>query len=104
MHIAQSVLDISEHFAQIELAVRLPCVIGMIWFFVRDNECLKWEVRKNDSGFTVSLDHPGGSRSVQTISTPEQLLAQFHAVPQALLLAGWRLPSICRDAAAGAQL
>jgi hypothetical protein len=61
----------------------------MVWFFERGSERLHLAIRRNAAAYEVHVEQPDGTRSVEFVGAAKQLVEQIHAVPQALIAAGW---------------
>jgi hypothetical protein len=62
----------------------------VVWFFERGSECLTLDVRRDAAAFEVHVQEPDGRRTMAFSGAADQLVEQLHAVPQALVAAGWR--------------
>lgn len=63
----------------------------MVWLFERGSECLTLDIRRNAATYAVHVQHADGTRTLTFGGAAEQLVDQIHAVPQALIAAGWHL-------------
>lgn len=62
----------------------------MVWFFDRGSEQLTLQVGRNATSYELHVQHRDGTRTLAFAGSVEHLVEQIHAVPQALLAAGWR--------------
>lgn len=62
----------------------------MVWFFERGSERLRLAIRRNAAAYEVHVQQPDGTRTIEFVGAAQQLVEQIHAVPQALMAAGWR--------------
>lgn len=62
----------------------------MVWFFERGSDSLTLEICPNAAAYEVHVQHAVGRRTLEFVGAAEQLVEAIHALPQALIAAGWR--------------
>lgn len=63
----------------------------MVWFFHKDGDIARCEVRRGGTGFEVAVQaSPRAPELIYQAGTPRELFAQMEAAPRRLLADGWR--------------
>jgi hypothetical protein len=64
----------------------------MIWFFARDAERLRYEIRRaaDDESYELAVEFPDGTAEVEEVRDPADLLARCAERALGLKDAGWR--------------
>ena len=64
----------------------------MIWFFDRDDERIRYEIRRaaSDDAYELVLTFPDGRTQVDRIGDPAELLERCAEIGRALKDDGWR--------------
>lgn len=62
----------------------------MVWFFDRGSEQLTLQIGRNAPRYELHVRRSDGTRVLAFVGAVDHLVEQLHAVPQALLAAGWR--------------
>jgi hypothetical protein len=64
---------------------------GMIWFFERDGEELRYEIRRDRTGrYRLIITRPDGSESIEEVGEAARLLERSAELINALHGDGWR--------------
>ena len=71
----------------------------MYWFFERNGERLRWEIRRDaaGAGYELVVTPPGGPEATERFADPTALIERSLALQQSLLDEGWRSPDALRD-------
>ena len=65
---------------------------GMIWFFDRDGERLRYEILRDRSGrYRVVITRPDGSESVEEVDEPTELVERSVQLMNSLRGDGWKV-------------
>jgi hypothetical protein len=66
---------------------------GMIWFFDRDGEKLRYEISHDRSNghYRVIITHPDGSESVEEVDEPTVLIERSVELMNSLRGDGWKV-------------
>jgi len=67
--------------------------IRMIWFFDRDGQRLRYEIRRGraDGRYRVVITQPDGSESVEEVKEPTELIERSVHLMNALRGDGWKV-------------
>jgi len=65
----------------------------MIWFFDRDGERLRYEIRRSraEGRYRVVITQPDGTESVEEVQEPTELVERSAQLLQALRNDGWKV-------------
>lgn len=65
----------------------------MIWFFDRNGERLRYEIRRNraDGHYRVIITRPDGTESVEEVDEPAALIERSVALMNTLRGEGWKV-------------
>ena len=65
----------------------------MIWFFDRDGQRLRYEIRRNPQtdGYELEIIYPDGRREVEKMRGPSDLLKRCAELADDLRIEGWKL-------------
>ena len=65
----------------------------MIWFFDRNGEKLRYEIRRDrtDGRYRVVITHPDGTESVEEVDEPTELIQRSVELMNSLRGDGWRV-------------
>ena len=68
-------------------------VSGMIWFFDRNGEKLRYEISHDRAAgrYKVIITHPDGSESVEEVDEPTELIERSVELMNSLRGEGWRV-------------
>lgn len=66
----------------------------MIWFFERQDDRLRHEIRRADAVYELVITNPDGSESVEAFEDPMLLMERSMRLRQTLLEQGWRPPGL----------
>jgi hypothetical protein len=78
-------------------AIRLPRLLyardGMIWFFDRDGERLRYEISRDRVAgrYRVVITRPDGSESIEEVDEPGELIERSVALMNSLRSDGWHV-------------
>lgn len=65
---------------------------GMIWFFDRDGERLRYEILRDRGGrYRVVITRPDGSESVEEVDEPTELIERSVQLMNSLRGDGWKV-------------
>jgi hypothetical protein len=65
---------------------------GMIWFFDKDGERLRYEILRDRSGrYRVVITRPDGSESVEEVDEPTELIERSVQLMNSLRGDGWKV-------------
>ena len=66
---------------------------GMIWFFDRDGEKLRYEIShdRKVGRYRVVITHPDGTESVEEVDEPTELIERSVELMNSLRGDGWRV-------------
>jgi hypothetical protein len=67
----------------------------MVWFFSRDGERLRYEIRRtaDDAGYELAVAFPDGRVEIEELNDPAALLDRCAELAQGLKREGWRGPA-----------
>ena len=65
----------------------------MIWFFDKDGETLRYEIRRDraDGKYRVVITRPDGTESVEEVDEPSALIERSVQLMNSLRSDGWRV-------------
>ena len=71
----------------------------MYWYFERNGQQLRWEIRRDagGTGYELVVTPPDGPEATEHFTDPTALVERSLALQQSLLDDGWRSPHNLRD-------
>jgi hypothetical protein len=65
----------------------------MIWFFDREGQRLRYEIRRtaDDQGYELEVSYPDGRKEVEQMVEPSDLLQRCADLAKSLNEEGWRV-------------
>ena len=73
---------------------RPDTLLGMIWFFERQQARLSYEIRRATEGteFELVITHPDGSQHIEAFTETTLLMERSLGLRDSLAAQGWRVP------------